>query len=171
MNKPFYKKPWFWVIIAILVLGIGGIGASQPNQSEQNDTNRSNIERSSDTEAIETSKESVGPTKNAIENECQDAKYGVNKGYDPISVGNYKFEVHDWAYTEDGTPLQLATWNGKNKASGEQVRFDCYFSGKSDDDIVIYYISAGTQPIWKSQADVDFASYNKDGTPYFPEMH
>lgn len=39
-KKPVYKQWWFWVIIAVVVVGIGGMGASKQNQGTGNFTNQ-----------------------------------------------------------------------------------------------------------------------------------
>lgn len=67
--------------------------------------------------------------------------------------------------------IYLATWNGKDKKTDNQVVFQCYASKSSDGAITVYYIQAGGKDIWKEQSDVDYNSYNKDGTPMSPELH
>ena len=34
VNKPFYKKVWFWILVVIIVAAVGGsLGGNKDNQS------------------------------------------------------------------------------------------------------------------------------------------
>ncbi len=73
-KKPFYKKWWFWVIVAIIL--IGGLGSSgEKNQNETNIT-------STTTSAIEQTKITVVDfsqmTEEEIKNWCDSNKIGFN---------------------------------------------------------------------------------------------
>lgn len=169
-NIPFYKKAWFWVlVVAVCTL----IYIISPKQDHEN--NNMYIDSGLDAVDAENSEApsavQYGLTKNDIENECQDAKYGVNKGYDPIAISNYNFEMYEYAYDKDGNDIYVATWNGKDKNTKQQVKFQCYVSGKDAQNVTVYWISAGGNDIWKGQGDLNYASYNKDGSPMYPEMH
>lgn len=156
-SKPFYKKAGFWVgaIIALFVL----IYIVGPKKSPD--------------EGAQTEDKLAGTnlSKNAVENACQDAKYGVNDGYSVIDISNYGFNTYEFAYDEEGNPLIIAEWNGKKKNTDEQVKFQCYVSGANNENIKVHYIRAGGNDIWKKESDLNYALYDKDGKPQYPELH
>lgn len=159
-EKTKSSKKWLWVVFGAIVLLIlvSCLGGKQDETAKTADSQ----------EAEKTVAEDV---KKAIENECIDAKYGINKDFNPISITNYNFDIYDYAYTDKGDMIYLATWNGKDKKTDNQVVFQCYASKSGDGAITVYYIQAGGKDIWKGQSDVDYNSYNKDGTPMSPELH
>lgn len=115
-------------------------------------------------------------TKSALEENCEDAKYGVNNGYDVIALSNYDFQTYDTgSYDKDGNLIIQAMWNGKKKSDNQTVKFWCYVSGKANENITVHYISVGNSEgrndIWKTQKDLNANQYNKDGSPEYPELH
>ena len=44
MKKPIYKRWWFWVIIAVLVIGIGSAGLSDDDSSKESGNNTTQSE-------------------------------------------------------------------------------------------------------------------------------
>lgn len=159
-KTPFYKKWWFWLIIVVVIIGAAGAGGSQKT-GNMNKTEDEVISDESTANPVTTPKPI---DKDVIENECTDAKYGINKdGFSPIYISDYNFQTYDYAYTEDGDTITLAEWNGKH--NGEKVIFHCYISGKDSDNLDVYWISADGVDLWKDEATLNSASYNKDGNP------
>lgn len=146
-------KKWVWVVLGVLLLLvlICSLGGDNGGNQQNSDS-------------------SEGDVKNLIENECTDAKYGINDGFNPISVTNYNFDMYEYSFTDKGDPIYLATWNGKDKETGDQVVFQCYASNNNG-SVTVFYIKAGETDIWKGQSDIDYSSYNKDGSPMYPELH
>lgn len=164
MSKKEYKdltkkeKLIGWGFIALIAIIIVAIIAGGSKNGESADT---------------TSPEKIQSTnlsKDAVENACQDAKLGVNdNGYNPIDVWDYNFTTYDYSYDKDGNSIIVAEWNGKK--DDEQVKFQCYVSGKDDESIKVYWVRAGGKDIWKGEGDVKYASYDKDGNPVYPDLH
>ncbi len=120
--------------------------------------------------------ENTGLTKSAVEETCEDTKYGVADGYNVIVMSNYDFQVYDTGlYDKDKNPIVQAMWNGKRESDEAIVKYWCYVSGVSDDSITVHYISVGDsadrEDVWKSQTDLDYNSYNSDGSPAYPDLH
>lgn len=53
MKKPFYKKIWFWVIVVIVVGGIGGALGGEDEEQGATKVENENTEQTSETEADE----------------------------------------------------------------------------------------------------------------------
>lgn len=120
--------------------------------------------------------ESSNLTKSAIEEACEDAKYGVADGYDVVAVSGYDFQTYDTgSYDKDGNLIIQATWNGKRKSDKETVKYWCYVSGADDENITVHYISVGNdsgrKDIWKTQKDLNFNQYDASGNPEYPDLH
>lgn len=142
--------------IAIVVIAAVSGGSAEKENSENVETNLI---------------QGTNISKDAVENACTDAKYGINDEYDPIDALNYEFNSYDYAYDKDGNSIILSEWNGKKKDSDESVKFQCYVSGADDDSISVIYIRAGGKDIWKSMNDLYYHSYDKDGKPQYPDLH
>lgn len=75
--------------------------------------------------------------------------------------GDYKeFYNDDNTFDKNGDYIIRYQWNGKNKQTGQNIGFNCYISGKSDNEIILHYLSAGSLDLYGS---LNFEEYNKDG--------
>lgn len=166
-KTPFYKKWWFWLIIVVVIIGIAGAPQKTDIANNLNDS-RAGGDVAQVTEDNDQQPKTI--TEQDIEDECTDAKYGINEGgFNPIYITDYNFQTYDYGYDEQGNVITLAEWNGKK--DGEKVIFHCYASGSNSDNIKVYWISADGVDLWKSELDLNQASYNEQGEPTYPDLH
>lgn len=149
-------------------LGSGIFGSKNPDEGD----NSSNSDKTTQSQVVEGST----LTKSAIEEICEDAKYGVADGYDVVAVSGYDFQTYDTGtYDKDGNLIIQAMWNGKRKSDKETVKYWCYISGADDKNITVHYISVGNnsdrKDVWKTQKDLNFNQYDNSGNPEYPELH
>ncbi len=103
-----------------------------------------------------------------VEQECQDAKYYMQSSYykntvkSLISISNYNFGVYEDAYDKDGNRMLMARWNGNDK-NKNAITFVCYISGSDKDNLTVHWISGNNVDIWKSEADLMYNTYDKNG--------
>lgn len=140
-----------------LFLIIGCIGAAV-SPAEPTETENKDEQKTSQKQEEKVANSNL--TKSAVEEACQDAKYNRYDGYDIIAVTNYNFGAFETGdKDENGNPMIMVRWNGKNKATKELVTFICYVSGSSDEDITEWWIKAGDIDIWKSEADYNYNAF------------
>lgn len=161
------------VVAALLIwLGISLFGG----KSDKADTTVSSPEEATNQTTHSDFIANTNLTERAVEETCEDAKYGVANGYSVVAMSNYDFQVYDTgSYDENANPIVQALWNGKRDSDKAVVKYWCYVSGADDDNITVHYISVGDnasrKDIWKSQNDLDFNSYDKEGNPEYPDLH
>lgn len=168
------KQDKFYIIIgAIVCVGVviwlaSGIFTSKKSDDEDGSSS-SEVTQSQTVEGSNL-------TKSAVEETCEDAKYGVADGYDVVAMSGYDFQTYDTgSYDKDGNLIIQAMWNGKRKSDKETVKYWCYVSGADDEDITVHYISVGNgdnrKDIWKTQKDLNFNQYDGSGNPEYPDLH
>lgn len=104
-------------------------------------------------------------SESASEYFCKDQVISRHPQIENIKVSNYfgdykEFYEHDDTFDKDGNHIIRYQWNGKNKQTGQNIGFSCYISGKSDNEIILHYLSAGSLDLYGS---LNFEEYNKDG--------
>lgn len=128
------------------------------------DSSSSDSESTSTKSEPEKSRYTV--SEGAAEHYCQDAgllnKYVDSSKISTIYISNYNKKYTDsFSYDKNGNPIWYFQWNGKDKDSGEAVRFSCWISGTSDSDITLHWLSLSGQDLYGSST---FDSYKEDGT-------
>ncbi|MDN6836511.1 MAG: DUF4352 domain-containing protein [Lactococcus lactis] len=91
MKKPFYKKVWFWVLIVIVVGGIGGALGGEDEEQGTTKVESENTEQTSEVEA-----------DNEVE-EIADEEFNVG---DTVSADGYEITVNDVEFS-DGSEFDV----------------------------------------------------------------
>lgn len=149
------------LVVAVLIIVIGvAIGSNSGSETATG-------EEGATTEETTTTVEYIGDsnlTQNGLEVACQDANLGVtDDGRTVVRILDYNFSATTYGnYDADGNPIVIVMWNGKD-ADDETLRFTCYASGPDDDNITVYYITAGGEDIYGSTTFLDSNSYTADG--------
>lgn len=162
--KALIKKWWFWVGAFLI---IGGIGAAvSPKQVAEEPAKESGTNVTANTTSNEYS-----ISESAAELFCQDAgligKYLNLNTTNIISILNLNEMFGDFSgwFDTDGNPILYVRWNGKNKLTDEEIRFDCWISG-TDENIRLHRLSAGSE-ILEDISPVSIV--DKNGTLIFAE--
>lgn len=82
VNKPFYKRVWFWVIVAIVVIGAAGVNGSDDTESASTET------KDTATKATETKEVKAAPKQEEKQEEKKEEKKETNKK--TISMDEFK---------------------------------------------------------------------------------
>lgn len=165
-KTPIYKKWWF--IALVILFGLPLVCAPfmdiEPTEEQSQEPTAEQQEEPKNTEP-----EKTPLSEEAAEKECQDAKYYKDSNIyknnvdSIISVSDYNLSiVRGGTYDADGNNILGVYWNGKNK-NGDLFRFECYISGNNDNDLTVHYIAGNLKDIWKTYADLEHNSYDKDG--------
>lgn len=119
--KDSKRKAICIAILVVLALMIGGSMTSKPESSDETDKEKT----------AETSQEDF---QLKVEDYCQDA--GLLRKYitDRVSIIDMlDYNDHFTDLGEDGGKHKYDfSWHGKNKDTGETVRFECIVSGESE---------------------------------------
>lgn len=104
-------------------------------------------------------------SESASEYFCKDQVISRHPQIGSIKVsdyfGNYKeFYNNDNTFDKNGDYIIRYQWTGKNKQTDQSILFSCYVSGRSDSDVTLHYLSAGSLDLYGS---LNFEEYNKDG--------
>ncbi|GAA0731786.1 DUF3862 domain-containing protein [Clostridium oceanicum] len=116
LNKPLYKKFWFWIIIFLIIGGIVGGMRNTNKESSKTSTKNSNIEVKKDTRKITYEKFSevkIGTT-------YDDIKKILGKGKEATSseISGIKTIVYSWR-NADGSNVDVTVQNGKVVGKGQ----------------------------------------------------
>ncbi len=148
VNKPFYKKWWFWVIIAVVVIsiisGLGGDGEASTNSDGVSSIAQSADETSNDTNKNET----------------------ANKAGNKITVVDFttmsKADIESWAATNKVTVTFSEDYSDK-VASGSVISQNKKANGTVKEGVTIKVVlSKGKKPSMEYQNALKKAeSYSK----------
>ncbi|MFF2797155.1 DUF4352 domain-containing protein [Lysinibacillus xylanilyticus] len=122
MKKPFYKKWWFILIVAIIVLGALG------NMAGGNDTTKENDKK----DKVETSAkapENKDSSKDEKEDKEKEEIVGINT---PLEVGDAVFTLNGVSLADQVGPSVLPT-----KASGKYVVLDVTYKNNGNKAVTI----------------------------------
>ncbi|WP_433594937.1 DUF4352 domain-containing protein [Lysinibacillus xylanilyticus] len=122
MKKPFYKKWWFILIVAIIVLGALG------NMAGENDTTKENDKK----DKVETSAkapENKDSSKDEKEDKEKEEIVGINI---PLEVGDAVFTLNGVSLADQVGPSVLPT-----KASGKYVVLDVTYKNNGNKAVTI----------------------------------
>lgn len=125
----------FWII---LVLNITKI--TVPNNQNANNHSQSKDSSTSD--------------MSAAESYCQDAsllnKYINVNNVSIVSVFDYKPQYSDSGYVDSSNrPIMILQWNGKNKDTGETLRFKCGTTSQKD-NLELHWLRVNDSDLYKS---------------------
>ena len=163
-NTEFYKKWWFWTIVAFVGIGIVGAALGAGNRSDTFNQPQDSQEASS---LKEDSSSEEGLSEDDVELYCQDAnlasKFVDLNTIDIFRVMDQNDQTGKFGWVDaDGNDVWYVRWNGKDKNTGESVRFDCWVSGKDADNINLHrYEIGGTRYIDTVSSTV----FETDGQP------
>lgn len=151
-KKPIYKMWQFWVGVAgVIIMGpfvlsaiisgfIEGLNNSDSLGATELSAQTSNINQ----EDSEIKPEEQKFTDSDAEIYCQDA-YLIEKFLDLSKIKiltitgtpTQKGDFGGW-YDSDGNDVKYVRWSGEYKATGEEIRFDCWVSGKDKNNVKLH---------------------------------
>ncbi len=115
----------------------------------------------------ETVKTHYKVSESKAENFCKDkAIYSDKIDVSNLTVSDYSSSAYKETYQETGSydkngnyEMQYS-WQGKNKANGKSVSFNCFISGSSDDAIELHWLSMSGVDLYGS---AEYQSFDEDG--------
>ncbi|MDE1381218.1 hypothetical protein PVN23_21735 [Bacillus licheniformis] len=91
VKKPFYKRVWFWVVVAIVVIGAAGANSGGDTESASTET-KENATESTETKATETKAEPKKEEKKEEKKETNKKTISMEE-FEKIENGMTKEEV------------------------------------------------------------------------------
>lgn len=151
-KKPIYKRVWFWIIVAIVVIGligaVGGRGGS--SSSEESSSTSSNTEQVATTEEKSEATEEPAAAESESKDfeisgeEMEKDKYGLYKitgTFTNNSGKDYSYVQLSYAmYDEDGVKVGDAFANTNKLADGKSWKFEASCL-ETDEDIDDYELT------------------------------
>lgn len=136
--KPWYKKPWVWVIFAVVILGIGGAISSNQNKTDsENKTTSSAVAPAADSKKSDDKKSGEASAVAKTEPETNDNNvYKVGDVLDADGVKITMDSAEEWTSDnefiepEKGNKFIRVFFTIKNERGKDQyiscTDFDCY---------------------------------------------
>lgn len=157
------KKWWFWGIIAFVALGIIGAGLGMGNN--QDDTGTSAPGANEASQGSKSSEAKFGDSE--AELYCQDAalvgKFLDLNNIDIFRIVDQNTQTGKFGWVDaNGNDIYYIRWNGKNKATEESIRFDCWVSGTSEEDVTLHRFEADGNRFVDT---VETTVFEPDGSP------
>ncbi|MCS1393074.1 DUF4352 domain-containing protein [Lysinibacillus boronitolerans] len=126
MKKPFYKKWWFILIVAIIVLGAIGNMAGEDDATKEKDT-KDKVETSA--KAPENKDSSKDDKKDNVKEDKKEEIVGVGA---PLEVGDAMFTLNGVELADQVGPSVLPT-----KASGKYIVLDVTYKNNGNKAVTI----------------------------------
>lgn len=122
---PIYKKWWFWIIIAILI--IAGIGANSSNNSN-NDNTTSEPDNSQNSEAAHDTDIKLEYPAGNLQDIEKVVRSRVKEKYDDAAITKLQIFDETDNGTDDYTILVYLDWSKKNKSDTAKDMLQTYSS-------------------------------------------
>ncbi|WP_285011977.1 hypothetical protein [Lactococcus formosensis] len=109
-KKPIYKRIWFWILVAVIVIGVGGALGGGSDDKKDSSTSSSTETKQSSKEEKSTEQSSSEKPKNGWTQEI----------YDSITVAKMDFDANGNMSYSGGTPYaDIEAKVGKPDSSSE----------------------------------------------------
>jgi len=159
-----FAKWWFWLIVAFLLVGGVGYFMNPTKYTSESDSQPSNEQAN----APESNVNAQGElTESDVEYYCQDVgmlkKYIDTNVIDVYRLLDQQEQTGKFGWVDaDGNDVWYARWNGKNKVTDESVRFDCWVSGPSADELRLHKLEIGGVPYVDTVSSTVFTEVGGD---------
>lgn len=136
---------------ATLVLAVlTGVTLEPTPPTAQNQPANETAAQTSNEQSAQQKKE---VSEGAAEQYCQDAglleEYISLEDNSIINLASYnKYYTDSGSVDEDGNPIWVFQWNGKNKQTGEPILFVCQVSGVDDNSIELHSLAIDGSPVY-----------------------